>query len=152
MSHGCRVVPILLAVVVSVLTGCASRPASQRTAVQDASRYADPEALRELISAYSERYVLVDVRTAAEYDAGHIPTAINIPYDRIAETPPSADRKELIIVYCASGMRSAAAKRSLDALGYVRVVDFGSISRWKGAIDRSPLPGECPCRAGGSGS
>ena len=96
--------------------------------------YAEPEALARLIAEKSEPYILVDVRTPAEYDSGHIPTAVNIPVTEIAEKPPTADTKALIIVYCRSGARSAAAAKTLTDLGYTRVVDFGGVSRWKGGL------------------
>ena len=78
--------------------------------------------------------MLIDVRTIAEYAQRYIPTAVSIPYDTIAKYLPTTDTSALIIVYCASGKRSAAAKATLDKLGYTNVVDFGPVSRWKGAL------------------
>ncbi len=102
--------------------------------------YADPEQLAVLISGQLEPYNLVDVRSGDEYTASHIPTAVNIPWDQIADTPPTADRSALIVVYCASGSRSSKAAAALRALGYTRVVDFGAVSRWKGTLIGSPDP------------
>jgi len=100
-----------------------------------ARNYSDPDSLRRLIADRSEPYVLVDVRTREEFERGHIPTAINIAVTSISDAPPTSNRNALVIVYCASGMRSASAARRLEALGFVNVVDFGSISRWKGPLD-----------------
>ncbi len=111
-----------------------------------AALYADPDQLQLLISRKTEPYYLVDVRTIGEYQQSHIPTAINIPFDTIADNPPTPYRSTLIIVYCASGVRSAKAKQALDRLGYRRVVDFGPMSRWKGSSITGTDPGECPCR------
>jgi rhodanese-related sulfurtransferase len=97
-------------------------------------QYSDPDRLAQLIAANEPAHFLVDVRTAEEYAAGHIPTAINIPVSQIGEHPPTADLNALIVVYCASGGRSARAKARLDSLGYTRVIDFGGISRWTGPI------------------
>ncbi len=108
--------------------------------------YSDPDALQTLISKSTEPYYLVDVRTSDEYETGHIPTAINIPYDTIGDKPPTPYKTTLIIVYCASGVRSAKAKATLDKLGYSRVVDFGGITRWKGQSVKGTDAGECPCR------
>ena len=94
--------------------------------------YRDPDALARLISTNEPAHFLVDVRTSEEYAEGHIPTAINIPVKEIGEHPPTADKNALIIVYCASGGRSARSKERLDSLGYTRVVDFGGIFRWTG--------------------
>jgi rhodanese-related sulfurtransferase len=99
-----------------------------------ARNYSDPNSLGRLIADRTEPYILVDVRTVAEFDRGHIPTAINIPVTEISEKPPTPDRNALIIVYCASGMRSATATRRLQDLGFTHVVDFGGISRWKGHL------------------
>jgi len=75
--------------------------------------------------------LVVDVRTAAEFSGGHIEDAINIPYDVIAREigKHKADKDHPVIVYCHSGSRSAAAKRSLTAAGYTCVVNGGSFRR-----------------------
>jgi phage shock protein E len=96
--------------------------------------YTDPDQLAALVSQKGEPYVLVDVRTPEEYGSGHIPTALNIPNTEISARPPSANRSALIIVYCRSGSRSAAAKKALEAMGFTRVVDFGAVTRWKGDL------------------
>jgi rhodanese-related sulfurtransferase len=98
----------------------------------DIATYRDPDALARLIAEGEPVHFLVDVRTPEEYAEGHIPTAINIPVKEIGERPPTGDKGALIIVYCASGGRSARAKARLESLGYTRVVDFGGIFRWMG--------------------
>lgn len=102
--------------------------------------YSDPDSLAALISGQEEPYFLVDVRTHSEYTAGHIPTAINIPLDEIGGRPPTTDTSALIIVYCASGHRSAAAAQTLAGMGYTRVVDFGAITRWRGSLVTGDSP------------
>ena len=74
-----------------------------------------------------------------------IPTAVNLPVDTIATTPPTPYLSTLIVVYCGSGARSAKARQALEALGYTRVVDFGAMGRWKGSSVTGGDPGECPC-------
>jgi 3-mercaptopyruvate sulfurtransferase SseA len=71
--------------------------------------YEEPAMLAELVAANQVPYILVDVRTPAEYASGHIPTAVNIPNTEIAARPPTEDTSALIIVYCRSGARSASA-------------------------------------------
>jgi phage shock protein E len=127
----------------AALCGCHGVP--RAPAAEGDARYADPEVLADLINGKSGLYILVDVRTAEEYLGGHIPTAINIPYDAIAGRLPSPDKSELIIVYCNTGVRAAAAKEPPDGMGYMRVVDFRSIPKWTGQLNRTPLPGECDC-------
>jgi phage shock protein E len=102
--------------------------------------YDDPQSLAGLVAQKSEPYILVDVRTAAEYGQGHIPTAINIPVTELEGRLPTADRSALIIVYCASGKRSATAAQILTGLGYTRVVNFGAVSRWTGSLVRGDTP------------
>jgi rhodanese-related sulfurtransferase len=101
--------------------------------IADIDTYRDPDALAQLITSGNPPHFLVDVRTPEEYADGHIPTAINIPVSEIGERPPTTDKGALIIVYCASGGRSARSKARLEGLGYTRVVDFGGIFRWTGA-------------------
>ncbi len=115
--------------VVMLAVGAAAVAAAQ-------AGYQSPEELQRLVSQPSEPYILVDVRTAEEFAAGHIPTAVNIPVTVIDTQPPAADKNALIIVYCRSGRRSHAAKELLDELGYLRVVDFGGIDRWTGALEK----------------
>src|ERR687896_341821 len=79
--------------------------------------------------------VLVDVRESTEWDAGHIPGAKHVPRayleSRIEGVVP--DRSQRIVLYCASGNRSALAAHTLkDLLGYERVQSMtGGITLWK---------------------
>ena len=83
---------------------------------------------RELVSAGAK---LVDVRTPAEFSRGHIDGAENVPLDRIGAHAGALLKEErAIVVYCASGMRSASAKRALKAAGAREVYDLGGMSRW----------------------
>lgn len=71
----------------------------------------------------------VDVRTASEFNAGHVEQAINIPYKEIAVGVEALDldKNSLIYLYCKSGRRSGIAMKSLEALGYTQVVNVGSV-------------------------
>jgi rhodanese-related sulfurtransferase len=101
----------------------------------------DPARLARLVREGKPAYLLVDVRTPAEYESGHIPTAVNVPVDVIGTRPPTEKKDALIIVYCRSGNRSAAARKILVDLGYTNVVDFGSVSRWEGTLVTGNAPG-----------
>ena len=81
-----------------------------------------------------ENYVILDVRRADEFAEKHIPGAINVPNEEIAdsEIPELLDKNQLILVYCRSGNRSKQAAKKLVALGYTNVVEFGGIIDWKG--------------------
>jgi phage shock protein E len=93
------------------------------------------EKLAEIIASEDPNTYLVDVRTEAEYDAGAIPTAINIPFDVIADNLPTEDRSARIIVYCRSGSRSGIAQDTLEGLGFTDVTNFGGVSNWKGKLE-----------------
>ena len=78
-------------------------------------------------------YIIIDAREQDEYDEGHIPGAILIPYGEIAahaekERP---DKNQLILVYCRSGRRSKIAAEELVKLGYTNVKEFGGIIDWE---------------------
>ncbi len=69
-------------------------------------------------------YIIVDVRTEAEYNLSHLVGAINIPVDEITENI-NLDKEKLILVYCKSGMRSEKASSILENLGY-KTFDLGA--------------------------
>jgi len=75
--------------------------------------------------------LLVDVRTPGEFSGGHIKGAINIPVGSITAgiEKKAKDKSKAIIVYCHSGARSGAAKKSLIKAGYTNVVNAGSLHR-----------------------
>jgi phage shock protein E len=74
----------------------------------------------------------LDVRTPAEYQSGHYTGAKNIPLqdlqDRLAEI---GDKNKAVVIYCASGMRSAKAARILTAAGFTDVTNAGGLSNLK---------------------
>ena len=84
-----------------------------------------------------EGYIILDVRTAAEFDEKHIPGAINIPNEAIGTDaiPELPDKDQLILVYCRSGNRSKQASEKLVKLGYTNVVEFGGIIDWPGETE-----------------
>lgn len=82
--------------------------------------------------------VLLDVRTQEEFNNGHIPGALLLPYDEIDQKAVQLlpEKEKEIIIYCRSGRRSAIAKDSLEALGYTNVKDFGGMNRWQGKVEK----------------
>ena len=78
-------------------------------------------------------FVIIDARTQAEFDEGHIEGAVLIPEyeitDRAEEEIP--DKDTLILVYCRSGRRSKIAADALIELGYTNVKEFGGIIDWQ---------------------
>ena len=101
----------------------------------------DPASARALLS--EGEAVAVDVREQAEWDEGHVPGAAHVPRgfleSRIEQAAP--DREQPVILYCASGARSAFAAKTLEELGYERVFSLaGGFTEWK----RNGLPFEVP--------
>ena len=72
---------------------------------------------------------VIDVRTPAEYKLGHYRGATNIPIQEMQNhLPQLVDKKKAVVVYCASGIRSARAAKILTAAGYRDVTNAGGLS------------------------
>lgn len=129
---------LVLGMTIASSLGCPSTPPKPDGA------YADPAALAALLADPSKRpkvdYLVVDVRTPAEYAQAHLPTAVNIPVDRIG-TELSAPLDMPIILYCKKGIRSARATEILRKKGFTNTTNFGGLGRWPGHIDRA-TPGQ----------
>lgn len=82
--------------------------------------------LQEVISNGA---VILDVRTKAEYQSGHLRNSINIPVDNLQGNLKKIDKNKPIITCCASGARSASAARILKSNGFEQVYNGGS---WSG--------------------
>jgi phage shock protein E len=82
--------------------------------------------------------LILDVRSKLEFLFGHLPDAVCIPVTQLPDgllkradvTPDSR-----ILVYCASGARSAMAANELKAAGYTRVVDGGGITAARAYVE-----------------
>jgi rhodanese-related sulfurtransferase len=79
-----------------------------------------------------EEHIILDTREQDEFDEGHIPGAILIPYTEIENKAEEMlpDKDKLILVYCRSGRRSKIAAENLVKLGYTNVKEFGGIIDW----------------------
>jgi sulfur-carrier protein adenylyltransferase/sulfurtransferase len=91
----------------------------------------DPGDVHEVLG---DGVAIVDVRDQEEWDAGHIPGAKHVPRSflesRIEGTV--ADRDQRVVLYCASGNRSALAAKTLEELGYGNVESMtGGYTLWK---------------------
>src|SRR2546423_2367692 len=92
----------------------------------------DPAEVRDELA---DGAVLIDVREAEEWGTGHIPGAKHVPKSYLESRIEGAvsDRSQSVILYCASGNRSAWAARTLvEDLGYEHVESMtGGITLWK---------------------
>jgi len=78
--------------------------------------------------------VLVDVRSQAEFDAGHIRDARHVPQEQIAGAAESLKKfkDKVIVACCESGTRSGAAARALRGQGFSKVVNLrGGLQAWR---------------------
>ena len=85
-----------------------------------------------LLMESGEPYILLDVRTEAEFERSHIPGAILFPYTEISQGALAElqDPEARILLYCQTGRRSQSAAEALSALGFTHVYDFGGIADW----------------------
>jgi phage shock protein E len=117
---------VLLCVLTVVTLGCAQEELSD-VGLQELSQH-------EFISNPPPTMLLLDVRTSAEYDAGHIPNAVNIAHDelamRLSDLGPGKDAS--IVVYCESGRRAGLAAETLVDAGHSSVFHLmGDMSEWR---------------------
>jgi rhodanese-related sulfurtransferase len=89
------------------------------------------------VSQFSEkitdqRVVIVDVRTAAEFEKGHIPNAINIDVlsDNFTADISALDKTYEYAIYCRSGKRSVDAATTMDEIGLSTSNLTGGIISW----------------------
>jgi rhodanese-related sulfurtransferase len=95
------------------------------------------------LSSEAAKAVLIDVREPAEYEAGHLATAINIPrgvlefqvdaHPAVANVtePALAHRQRPVVLYCRTGGRAALAADSLQRIGFSDVRSIaGGIEAW----------------------
>ena len=122
-----KLIPILLSA--RMFTGCTGTSNNQTSTYRQIS-------MDEAVTMMAEEsgYIILDVRRADEFAAGHIPGAINVANETIGtdEIPELPDKNQLIMVYCRSGRRSKEASEKLVKLGYTNIVEFGGILDWEG--------------------
>jgi phage shock protein E len=84
--------------------------------------------------------LLVDVRTVAEFSAGHLTNAVNIPLDQVQQELPRRvpDKGQVVLLHCRSGRRSGSAEQQLRALGYTNVFNVGSYGQAEKLVNGGP--------------
>ena len=108
----------LFAVAISAVAITTSFVAYANTAPQTEQSAVQPE---------KAKGVWIDVRSAEEFNAGHLQDAVNIPHDQILARiqAVSPDKNAPINLYCRSGRRAEAALTELKNAGYTNVTNHG---------------------------
>lgn len=91
---------------------------------------------KKISEAIKNGAILVDVRSQGEFSSGSVKGSINIPLDKLSVQLSKLKKDRTIIVFCASGMRSASAKSILDQNNYTDVINGGS---WRKVQDQIEL-------------
>ncbi|MEN9716860.1 MAG: hypothetical protein RLZZ483_835 [Actinomycetota bacterium] len=111
---------------VGLLAGCSSN--------NEATKKVDPVEFSEVIA--QPGVIILDVRTPEEFNAGHIPNAININVadSNFSSEVSKLDKNATFAVYCRSANRSAVATNEMAELGFTDMYDMqGGIIDWEAA-------------------
>jgi rhodanese-related sulfurtransferase len=81
--------------------------------------------------------LIIDLRDRAEYKAGHIPSAVNIPYEELDDSKARLKRNMLLIFYCDRGNISLLAARDLMKDGYNIKSLYGGLRAYHGRLELS---------------
>jgi len=128
--------------------GAAGQPVAE--GVVEASPVTTPRAITpaELVTRMEgpDAPVILDVRSPEEYTDGHIPGAINVPYDQIGARIGSLEeyRDGDLVVYCRTGRRAGVAERALREAGFEQIWDLeGHMVAWREAELPLAVPAAC---------
>ena len=120
--HGAAVIVLML---VLAAAGCAGG--------EELAPSISPEALQERIAS-GDAPLLLDVRTPAEFQDGHIPGAINVPHEQVASRAAELASQNGVAVYCMKGPRARLGEQALLAAGATEVLHVeGGFSAWQAA-------------------
>ena len=92
-----------------------------------ASANTAPQTEQRAVQLEKAKGVWIDVRSAEEFNAGHLQDAVNIPHDKIIARiqAVSPDKNAPVNLYCRSGRRAEAALNELKNAGYTNVTNHG---------------------------
>ena len=93
---------------------------------------------RDAAAYLKQGALVIDVRSAGEFTSGHLAQAINIPLDEIETALPKRvkDKSQVLLLHCASGMRSGMAKSKLNGMGYPNAFNLGGYSRAENILNQ----------------
>jgi phage shock protein E len=72
--------------------------------------------------------IVIDVRTPEEFRFGAYPGALNIPIGKLGSLLDDFPKEHPVVLYCASGIRSASAALVMKIAGFTDVIDAGGLT------------------------
>jgi rhodanese-related sulfurtransferase len=108
-----------------------SQPASAPAAASASLPLISQQALLARLAKKDQALFVLDVRTPQEFAAGHVPGAVNIPYDQVASQLAEIPKDKDVVLYCKSGRRAGLAADVLAANGYTKLEHLqGDMPAW----------------------
>ena len=89
------------------------------------------------ITTIADEFIVIDVRTSEEFNAGHIEKSSNVEWQIISSIIDEVKKDQKIYLYCRSGRRSQNATNTLIDLGYEDVINLGGIKDAAIFLDRN---------------
>jgi len=103
----------------------------------------------ELLKLQATGASIVDVRTPPEFESGHIASSVNVPIDQLEQVSATWDKQKAVVVYCATGARSADAAAFLASHGFREVYNLtGGAAAWTGELVGGAAAAAAPSGAG----
>jgi phage shock protein E len=86
---------------------------------------------RDALEHLKSGALVIDVRSPGEFNSGHLAQAINLPLDEIETALPGRvpDKNQVLLLHCATGIRSGVARQKLKKMGYANAFNLGSYGR-----------------------
>jgi phage shock protein E len=101
------------------------------------------EALLHREQQSDQELLVLDVRSPEEFVSGHVPGAVNVPYDQVAARFAELPKDKDIVLYCRSGRRAQLAADVLAGNGYTRLQHLeGDMAAWTEAGRPVAVPGD----------
>ena len=122
----------LAAAILLMLTSCGGKT------MELTYKQISQEEAKKMMDQYADAIIL-DVREAEEFAAGHIKGAVLLSVGSITEESAAeviGEKDTMVLVYCRSGNRSKTASAKLAALGYSNIYEFGGINTWPYEIEK----------------
>lgn len=132
-----KIIICFILTAITLLTSCAAKsvgiiPSSETPgSASEAYHKITSEEAKNMME--SGGVTVVDVRRPEEYAEKHIPGAILVSNETIAEKSDEMlpDKDAVLLIYCRTGVRSKQASDKLIELGYRNIYDFGGIIDWQ---------------------